>query len=130
MFELSKHHEDFRKVVREFAEAEVEPHIAKWDRDHHFPTDLVPKMGELPDSIRTIVESAYGHGIADAFIIAIPLAVLAVIAIAFIRNKPLSTKNAAEQLREQAEESAIEVAEAEVGASTGSIRVVGAEPRR
>ena len=47
MFELSKDHEDFRKVVREFAEAEVEPHIAKWDRDHHFPSDLVPKMGEL-----------------------------------------------------------------------------------
>ena len=47
MFELSKEHEDFRKVVREFAEAEVEPHIAKWDRDHHFPADLVPKMGEL-----------------------------------------------------------------------------------
>jgi butyryl-CoA dehydrogenase len=47
MFELSKEHEDFRKVVREFAAAEVEPHIAKWDREHHFPADLVPKMGEL-----------------------------------------------------------------------------------
>ncbi len=47
MFELSKDHEDFRKVVREFAEAEVGPHIAQWDRDHHFPADLVPKMGDL-----------------------------------------------------------------------------------
>jgi short/branched chain acyl-CoA dehydrogenase len=47
MFELSKEHEDFRKAVREFAEAEVEPHIAQWDKDHHFPTELVPKMGEL-----------------------------------------------------------------------------------
>ncbi|MDX2400585.1 MFS transporter [Microbacterium algeriense] len=85
----------------------------------------VPKVGELPDSIRTIVESAYGHGIADAFILAIPLAVIAVIAIAFIKNKPLSTKNAAEQLREQAEESVIEVSEAEVGAnlSTGAVRI-------
>ena len=45
MFELSKEHEDFRKVVREFAEAEVEPHIAKWDKDHHFPSDLVPEDG-------------------------------------------------------------------------------------
>lgn len=87
----------------------------------------VPKVGELPDTIRTIVESAYGHGIADAFILAIPLAVIAIIAIAFIKNKPLSTKNAAEQLREQAEESVIEVSEAEVGAnlSTGTIRVGG-----
>nr|WP_292785876.1 MULTISPECIES: MDR family MFS transporter [unclassified Microbacterium] len=90
----------------------------------------VPKVGELPDTIRTIVESAYGHGIADAFILAIPLAVIAIIAIAFIKNKPLSTKNAAEQLREQAEESVIEVSEAEVGAnlSTGAIRTGQAGP--
>ncbi|HET7303174.1 MAG TPA: acyl-CoA dehydrogenase family protein, partial [Segeticoccus sp.] len=45
MFELSKDHEDFRQVVRDFAEREVEPHIARWDREHHFPTELVPKMG-------------------------------------------------------------------------------------
>nr|WP_256971694.1 MDR family MFS transporter [Microbacterium esteraromaticum] len=86
----------------------------------------VPRVSELPDSIRTIVESAYGHGIADAFLIAIPLAVLSILAIAFIKNKPLSTKTAAEHMRE-AEEAAIEVAEAEVGAAmnaTGSIRVV------
>src|ERR1035441_9808702 len=47
MFELSKDHEDFRAVVREFAEAEVAPHIATWDREDHFPVDLVPKMGDL-----------------------------------------------------------------------------------
>ncbi len=46
-FELTTEHEDFRKVVREFAEAEVAPHIAGWDRDHHFPVHLVPKMGDL-----------------------------------------------------------------------------------
>ncbi|MGX1792627.1 DHA2 family efflux MFS transporter permease subunit [Microbacterium sp. NPDC055312] len=84
----------------------------------------VPDVSSLPASIRQVVESAYGLGIADAFVIAVPLAVIGVIAIAFIRNKPLSTKNSAEQLREQAEGSAIEVAEAEVGGSTGSIRVV------
>jgi butyryl-CoA dehydrogenase len=47
MFELSKDHEDFRAVVREFAEAEVAPHIAAWDREAHFPVDLIPKMGDL-----------------------------------------------------------------------------------
>lgn len=47
MFELSQDHEDFRKLVREFAEAEVAPHVEKWDAASHFPTDLVPKMGEL-----------------------------------------------------------------------------------
>ncbi|WP_298868407.1 MDR family MFS transporter [uncultured Microbacterium sp.] len=87
----------------------------------------VPKMSDLPEAIRNIVEAAYGHGIADAFFIAIPLAAIGILAIAFIANKPLSTKNSAEQLRANAEESAIEVAEAEVGAATGSIRIVDSE---
>ena len=47
MFELSQDHEDFRRLVREFAEAEIAPHVEQWDRDAHFPTELVPKMGEL-----------------------------------------------------------------------------------
>src|SRR5918911_1504645 len=46
-FELSKEHEDFRRVVREFARAEVAPHAAEWDEKHRFPVELVPKMGDL-----------------------------------------------------------------------------------
>ena len=46
-FELSQDHEDFRKVVRDFAEREVAPHVARWDREHYFPVELVPAMGEL-----------------------------------------------------------------------------------
>ncbi|MGL5908535.1 MAG: acyl-CoA dehydrogenase family protein [Phycicoccus sp.] len=47
MFELSQDHEEFRAVVREFAADAVEPHVAKWDRDHCFPAELVPEMGGL-----------------------------------------------------------------------------------
>jgi short-chain 2-methylacyl-CoA dehydrogenase len=46
-FELSREHEEFRRSVREFAQAEIAPHAAQWDRDHHFPTDVVNKMGDL-----------------------------------------------------------------------------------
>src|SRR4051794_28975462 len=46
-FDLSREHEEFRHVVREFAEAEIAPHAAQWDRDHHFPTDVVQQMGKL-----------------------------------------------------------------------------------
>jgi short-chain 2-methylacyl-CoA dehydrogenase len=46
-FELSREHEEFRRSVREFAEAEIAPHAAQWDKDHHFPTDVVQKMGGL-----------------------------------------------------------------------------------
>ena len=46
-FELSPEHEQFRRSVRDFAEAEIAPHAAQWDREHHFPTDVVQKMGDL-----------------------------------------------------------------------------------
>ncbi|MDQ3158235.1 MAG: acyl-CoA dehydrogenase family protein [Actinomycetota bacterium] len=46
-FTLSAEHESFRKTVREFAAAEIAPHVAQWDKDHHFPIDLVHKMGDL-----------------------------------------------------------------------------------
>ena len=47
IFELSAEHEAFRRSVREFAEAEIAPHAAEWDRKHHFPSDVVQKMGAL-----------------------------------------------------------------------------------
>ncbi|MGZ5372588.1 MAG: acyl-CoA dehydrogenase family protein, partial [Aeromicrobium sp.] len=46
-FTLSAEHESFRQSVREFAAAEIAPHVARWDKDHHFPVDLVHKMGDL-----------------------------------------------------------------------------------
>jgi butyryl-CoA dehydrogenase len=46
-FELSREHEEFRRSVREFAEAEIAPYAAQWDREHHFPADVVQKMGGL-----------------------------------------------------------------------------------
>ena len=64
MFELSKDHEDFRKVVRDFATAEVEPHVARWDREHHFPTELVPRMGDL-GLFGLVVPEEYGGAGAD-----------------------------------------------------------------
>ena len=46
-YELSAEHQAFRRSVREFAEAEIAPHAAEWDKKHHFPTDVVQKMGQL-----------------------------------------------------------------------------------
>jgi butyryl-CoA dehydrogenase len=46
-FELSAEHEQFRRTVRDFAEKEIAPHSEAWDREHHFPVDVVQKMGEL-----------------------------------------------------------------------------------
>ncbi len=46
-FEFSDEQKAFRKVIREFAEAEIAPYAEEWDRTHRFPTETVLKMGEL-----------------------------------------------------------------------------------
>ncbi len=46
-FDFSDETEQFRRVVRDFAETAVAPHAEAWDRDHTFPTDVVLAMGEL-----------------------------------------------------------------------------------
>ena len=63
-FELSPDHETFRKVVREFAEAEIAPHAARWDQEHHFPVEIMPAMGELGVFGLTAPEE-YGGGGGD-----------------------------------------------------------------
>jgi short-chain 2-methylacyl-CoA dehydrogenase len=64
MFELSEDHELFRKVVRDFAQAEVAPHCAEWDREHRFPVELVAKMGEL-GLFGLVAPAKYGGGDGD-----------------------------------------------------------------
>ncbi|MDT4931719.1 MAG: short-chain 2-methylacyl-CoA dehydrogenase [Pseudonocardiales bacterium] len=63
-FELSQEHETFRKVVRDFAEREVAPHVAQWDREHHFPIDIVQAMGEL-GFFGLVVPEEFGGSAAD-----------------------------------------------------------------
>src|SRR5690242_21630630 len=46
-YSLSPEHEQFRAVVRDFAANVIAPYVAEWDRAHHFPVDVVKKMGDL-----------------------------------------------------------------------------------
>ena len=43
-FSMTKEHEFVRKMVREFAEAEIEPIAADIDKEHRFPDESIPKM--------------------------------------------------------------------------------------
>ena len=36
-----------RRTVREFAEAEIAPHVMEWDERQHFPMDLLPRLASL-----------------------------------------------------------------------------------
>ncbi|GAA4557814.1 MFS transporter [Planotetraspora kaengkrachanensis] len=49
----------------------------------------VPRLSELPAPIRAVVQSAYGHGVGDVFLYAAPSALLALVAIVFIKEIPL-----------------------------------------
>ena len=46
-FQLTKEQEFVRKMVRDFAETEVEPLAADIDKEHRFPEETVAKMAEL-----------------------------------------------------------------------------------
>jgi butyryl-CoA dehydrogenase len=45
--EFTEEHDALRAVVRDFADREIAPNAAAWDRDHHFPLDAVRAMGDL-----------------------------------------------------------------------------------
>lgn len=45
--EFSAEHLQFAKVVREFAEAELAPHVFEWDKTKKLPVEAVQKMGQL-----------------------------------------------------------------------------------
>jgi len=46
-FRPTEEQEILRRTVREFAEAEIGPHVMEWDESQHFPMDLLPKLAQL-----------------------------------------------------------------------------------
>ncbi|SCG37949.1 MDR family MFS transporter [Micromonospora zamorensis] len=50
---------------------------------------VLPDVHTLPGPIRAVVESAYGHGAGDIFLAAAPFALIALIAVSFIKEVPL-----------------------------------------
>jgi short-chain 2-methylacyl-CoA dehydrogenase len=61
-FELSEEHEAFRKVVRDFAEAEIGPNIERWEAAGGLPSEAVLAMGELGLFGLTAAEEYGGSG--------------------------------------------------------------------
>ncbi|WP_328311626.1 MFS transporter [Streptomyces sp. NBC_00442] len=52
----------------------------------------IPDLATLPAPIRTVIESAYGHGVGDVFLYAAPCALLAFLITLFIKEIPLRTR--------------------------------------
>jgi alkylation response protein AidB-like acyl-CoA dehydrogenase len=63
-FELTQDQREIQALSRDFAHAEIDPHAAQWDRDHHFPRELFAKLAEL-GLMGTCVPEEYGGAGAD-----------------------------------------------------------------
>lgn len=46
-FELSDDQKAFSETAKQFADQEMAPFAAKWDREHYFPIEVIRKAGEL-----------------------------------------------------------------------------------
>lgn len=46
-FNVSENEQMIAQMVRDFAEKEIRPNRYQWDKDEHFPIDVMKKMGEL-----------------------------------------------------------------------------------
>lgn len=62
-FEFTPEQIQLRKQVREFAAAEIAPHVREWDEHSKFPADLFKKMGELGYLGVIFPESLGGSGL-------------------------------------------------------------------
>lgn len=63
----------------------------------------VPDMTTLPAPMREIVEHAYGVATGDLFLVATPFALLALIAVLFIKEKPLKDTSGMERLAQESD---------------------------
>ncbi|MBS3181604.1 MDR family MFS transporter [Leucobacter manosquensis] len=57
----------------------------------------LPEVSTMPHAIRIIVEDVYAQGISHSFLIAVPFAVLSLIAIIFLPNTPLTSMTNSER---------------------------------
>jgi len=93
----------------------------------------IPQVNELSAGVRKLVETAYGQGVGEIFLIATPLALITLLCIIFLPNAELGTKTGIEQLAEARNEGLVEFGIAEVGGTTseelrtGAIRVIADE---
>ena len=63
-FELAADQREIQSLTRDFAKAEIEPHAAEWDREHHFPRELYGRLAEL-GLMGVCIPEEYGGAGAD-----------------------------------------------------------------
>ncbi len=46
-FSFTSEQRELRRSIREFAEAEIAPHVMEWDEASHFPQEIIPKLAAM-----------------------------------------------------------------------------------
>ncbi|WP_402464608.1 MDR family MFS transporter [Isoptericola aurantiacus] len=89
-------------------------------------TGSVPDLSQVPEPVRAVIEQSYSNGITEIFLYAVPMAVVSLIAVLFIKEIPLGERSGIEQARDvvaqnpsapAATEIALEADEALVGSA-------------
>ena len=62
-FRLNEEQNQIKRMVREFAESEIKPHLMEWDEAQHFPVDTFKRAGELGMLGVTLPEEYGGAGL-------------------------------------------------------------------
>jgi len=62
-FALTEQQRMIRDAAREFAQKELAPYAAQWDREEHFPAEQVKKLGELGFMGMNVAEEYGGAGL-------------------------------------------------------------------
>ena len=86
----------------------------------------LPKVAEMPEALRVVFEDIYANGISHSFLIAVPFAVVSLLAIVFLPNKSLTTMTTTERMQaSEADLATVSVPEA-MGTltATGSVRTM------
>ena len=63
-FDLTAEQREIQQLTREFADAEIRPSAAEWDREHRFPRDVFTKLAEL-GLMGACIPEEYGGAGAD-----------------------------------------------------------------
>ena len=58
-FQLNDEQQQLRRMVREFAEGEITPHVLEWDEASRFPLETIKQLGQL-GLLGTIFPTQYG----------------------------------------------------------------------
>ena len=91
----------------------------------------LPQVSTMPETLRVIFEDIYAQGISHSFLIAVPFAVISLIAIMFLPNKPLTRMTTSERIQaSEADLATVSVPEGmDVLTATGTVRTTDAATR-